>query len=649
MSRVEIPPLRAAMLAAPFRTLSKSDFSLARTCDAKLYFRENGFPDNRAYDPYLRLLAEGGYMVEALATARFPGGIEMEYGADAAVECRRALDHLASDTITLVQPTLLWRRRLARVDILRKAGNVVQLVEVKAKSFDGAGHRADIEKGGLGVFRSKRKPYGIVADWLPKLEDITYQVVLLERLLPGVIVQPRMLLVDTSKRSSLDDLPRLFRIERRAGRDGVAQLHTVRFIGTPDQIAALDLLTEVDVSAEVAMLRDEIDQAASYYESLLDAPFDLSLAVHGAKCKECEFDVERPDAKSGFVHCWGDLASAKPHVLELQGVGLVKHADGTPMVEALVKQGRACLFDVPEELLERKDGTIGPQAERQLRQIRCWRAGECWVGADLRGKIEAVRYPIHFIDFEVSRLALPYHARMRPYGQVVFQWSCHTVDFPGAIPRHREWLNQVDLWPNKSFVLALREAIGDSGSVATWSAFESSRLKEIVRELPHFQAENPELVAWIDDVVSHRIVDLHNWAKQDYYHPEMRGRTSIKVVLDALWKSDRVMRDQFAAWTQLPATALEDPYHALRPLMINGVEQDVREGTGAVRAYEAMMYGVERTDEEARSAWRELLLQYCKLDTLSMVLVFEHWRRATGLASIPDYSPVMAPPTRLVV
>jgi hypothetical protein len=89
-------------------------------------------------------------------------------------------------------------------------------------------------------------------------------------------------------------------------------------------------------------------------------------------------------------------------------------------------------------------------------------------------------------------------------------------------------------------VLALREAIGDAGLVATGSAFESSRLKEIVRELPHFEAENPEIVAWIDDVVSHRVVDLHAWAKHDYYHPEMRGRTSIKVVLDALWKNDRL-------------------------------------------------------------------------------------------------------------
>ena len=47
------------------RTLSKSDFKIARTCDAKLFFRENGYPDAREDDPYLRMLAAGGYMVEA--------------------------------------------------------------------------------------------------------------------------------------------------------------------------------------------------------------------------------------------------------------------------------------------------------------------------------------------------------------------------------------------------------------------------------------------------------------------------------------------------------------------------------------------------------------------------------------------------------
>ena len=58
-----------------------------------------------------------------------------------------------------------------------------------------------------------------------------------------------------------------------------------------------------------------------------------------------------------------------------------------------------------------------------------------------------------------------------------------------------------------------------------------------------FGHDVPELVEWMNDVVERRIVDLHDWARCDYYNPGMRGRTSIKVVLDALWRSRRsVMR-----------------------------------------------------------------------------------------------------------
>jgi hypothetical protein len=239
---------------------------------------------------------------------------------------------------------------------------------------------------------------------------------------------------------------------------------------------------------------------------------------------------------------------------------------------------------------------------------------------------------MHFIDFEVSRLALPYHAGMRPYGQVVFQWSCHTVDAPGAVPRHSEWLNDADEWPNLAFSRTLRDAVGDKDCVMAWSPFEQGRLNELAREHEHFIAFDPALVSWVERLRSNRIFDLHKCATDDFYHPGMGGRTSIKVILDALWKSDGAMREQFAAWTGTQVSASEDPYHALPALEIAGVVQDVREGTGAMRAYEAMMYGEERHDADAKARWRSLLLQYCKLDTLSMVLVFEYWRRATGLA-----------------
>ena len=67
------------------------------------------------------------------------------------------------------------------------------------------------------------------------------------------------------------------------------------------------------------------------------------------------------------------------------------------------------------------------------------------------------------------------------------------------------------------------------------------------------------------------------------------------------------------------------PYASLPPLEINGTMVSVAEGTGAIRAYEAMVYGLEREAPATREKWKRLLLQYCKLDSLSMYMVWEHW------------------------
>lgn len=354
------------------RTLSKSDFVLARTCDAKLFFRENGYPESRETDAYLQLLAEGGYMVEALAMAKRADGIALEFG-NPGDDFRRTIELLERDRVTIFQATILWSRRLVRADIVEKHGNAVKLLEVKSKSFDGAEHEASLRSGGKGVLRTSRKPFRIAANWREKLEDLTYQVLVLERVLPGVAITPYLILVDKSKRSAVDNVPRLFEIVRREAKDGTKRLHTARFIGTPDDLARLDLLTEVEVSEEVAMLREEVEVEAQRYEAMLDAAFDPAWSSLSARCRDCEFE---PD---GFDECWGDLASIDPRVLDLYQVGRAKDASGTPIVERLFVEAKASLFDVRIDELARKDGSIGTLAERQRIQITSTLKDETWV------------------------------------------------------------------------------------------------------------------------------------------------------------------------------------------------------------------------------------------------------------------------------
>jgi hypothetical protein len=59
------------------------------------------------------------------------------------------------------------------------------------------------------------------------------------------------------------------------------------------------------------------------------------------------------------------------------------------------------------------------------------------------------------------------------------------------------------------------------------------------------------------------------------------------------------MRDWFTEWMTDDSFTVpddSDPYNELPTITIDGVELDVAEGTGAMRAYQDMLYGMARHD-----------------------------------------------------
>jgi hypothetical protein len=125
----------------------------------------------------------------------------------------------------------------------------------------------------------------------------------------------------------------------------------------------------------------------------------------------------------------------------------------------------------------------------------------------------------------------------------------------------------------------------------------------------------------------------------------MGGSNSIKMVLDAVWKAHPEVRARFAEQTGREGDPLRGPYAALAPEIISGASEEVAEGTGAMRAYFRMAYGEEKDDPDAVAKWSRMLLEYCKLDTLAMVLIWEHWQRITGVARAPDAPSAPRPPS----
>jgi hypothetical protein len=436
---------------------------------------------------------------------------------------------------------------------------------------------------------------------------------------------------DKSKTTQIDQFHSFFQIRRIRKPGSKFTRLVVEFTGDVQRLRADHFLSLVPVGAEVQELLPAVAEAAAEYVASLNPELRKIKTPISVVCKNCEYRLGGADGRDGYRECWGALADAKPHLLDLYHVGELGGRGG-PVANRLIEQGNAGLFDVPRGSLVKADGTVGERNKRQITQIDYTRKGVEWVSEVLPKILGAFKYPLWFIDFETTAIAVPYHAGMHPYESVAFQWSCHKLDSPGGALTHSEWINTEDAFPNFQFAESLMECVGSAGTVFMWATHENTILSTVLRQMAARDYKNAALEKWIRGIVKldalhpGRLVDMNRLTEQHYFHPLMKGRTSIKVVCDALWKTNPSLRAAFPEYVREKDGEMLSPYASLPPLEINGTMVSVAEGTGAIRAYEAMVYGLERSEPATREKWRRLLLQYCKLDSLSMYMVWEHWR-----------------------
>ncbi len=637
-------------------TLSKSDFKLGLDCPTKLYYKKQGYASKLGEDDYLQFLAEGGYLMGAVATLVEPGGTDVAAEVsrmgpgtswevtERALELTRSL--LQGARVTLYEPAFLVGRRLVRVDVLVKDGRTIDLMEVKSKSQDGA------------------SPEWREGDWGGYLDDLAYQTLVVRAALPGFTVRPWLMTPDRSVRAELDHLTTHFRLREHEGQGSFRDVE-VEYNGGPElaeAIRASGLLRRWDVERLVEERLPDVEASARGLEQWLTTdPLIHPRTPLSKDCFRCEYDHATEAAPAnGFRECWGELARPERHVRHLYKVGAI---GGTkePNVNTWIERGLVDQDDLTEEDLKNASGTLTETAHRALTQIRHTRAGTEWMDERvLSSHLASWEYPLHFIDFEASASPLPYHRGMRPYQTVVFQWSCHTVEGPGAEPLHKEFRNTEAVMPAREFLLTLREAVGHHGTPLMWSYYENTQLRSLLEWL---QLQEPEtgadLLEWLDGLVTvrknnkvikvGRLVDQHALVPKAWFHPRMGGRTSLKVCLPAALQasaSPRIDRWLEAEGLLYPATGgrPEDPYKLL-PDLLPGVVQDgdgeeppagevsITDGVEAMRAYQDMVYGLHMNDPAWRARTTEALRRYCRLDTLAQVIVWEHWRTTLGLDS----------------
>jgi hypothetical protein len=596
------------MLQTQFMHLSKSDFKLARQCITKLYYKKLKYPNALENDQFMQLLAEGGYMVGKLAQLLYPGVLVDKL--DTAVA--KSAELLATKkNICIQEATIESKGKLIRIDILNKKGNVLELIEVKAKSWNSA-------KDNLYEHKTRRQ-------FEEYIEDVAFQYIVLKEAYPDYEIRPYLLMPDKNKRTSVEGLNGMFRLVVLPATSGGFRGFDVQFTGDEKAVRKDDLLTLVDVMPAIRGIELTVKMAIdecmeTLFPKLLKKQQPLSI-----ECSKCEYRLKEAATIHGFAECWGAQAFAQPHILTLTQLGNINRLLDNGINDA-IRKGKASISDLDATAFK------GKYNNRPYHQAT---ATKELIERPLAGEINFT-YPLCFIDFECSRMALPYHKGMRPYENVAFQWSCHRIEAPGADPVHTDWINTTDAFPNFKFAESLMKEIKHTGTVLIWSSYENTILKEIYEQMDAYGYTNTALKNWLEHFVKFDkqddcgYVDLAAIACKYYHHPLCEGRYSVKYVLPAVLHetSSGVISkwlEQLSLLKKDPDGNISNPYELL-PALDHGINTIVRDGTGAMRAYQDMLYGIHKDDMHIRSQWKKALRQYCRLDTLAMVIIWEYWR-----------------------
>jgi hypothetical protein len=209
----------------------------------------------------------------------------------------------------------------------------------------------------------------------------------------------------------------------------------------------------------------------------------------------------------------------------------------------------------------------------------------------IQGLLHGLAYPLYFLDYETYDEAMPLYKGHKPYQKMVFQYSLHIVSENSTDIQHEEYVAKDQGDPARELVKHMRSKIGDVGSIIVWNkTFEGGRNKEMGEQYP-------EYTEFLTDI-NNRLFDLMEIVSKGYYlHPDFKGSWSIKNVLPVMV-----------------------PELSYKHLAIN-------KGDMAMIAWWEMIHSV---DEVAKQKTVDSLLEYCGLDTMAMVKIWQKLLKLTA-------------------
>lgn len=653
--------------------LTKSLFTTSLGCPRKLYYavHKEQYDNTNSDNDFMRSLAEGGIQVGALARHYYFSKhknfaqyyIETKNKDEA---LRQTAEAMREQNAVIAEAAFEWNGCFVRVDVLVKRGSTIRLIEVKSSSLQ----QKDEEK-----IANATKKGEVNSAYRKYIYDLAFQKYVVENALDEK-VEGYLMLINTDKQCDVDGLNQMIRINTKT--QEVDESGLKDYTPPADESEWLLLPCDMNLVCDAIIENRTTEQLeyigttfTEYIEILLDSlRNDTAIPPRiSSQCKTCEFRSS-DKARSGYHRCWRECAGftdadfEKPHTLELWG------GKGFRKAKQLIEEKKYFLADLtPIDYFAPKDSEISLDmcefngSSRRQMQIEKWSKGdmEAILLPGLKAEMEDWQFPLHFIDFETSTVALPFTKGHYPYETTAFQYSHHQLEADGKLT-HTEWISTDRIFPNFDFVRALkRDLEGDSGTIFRYSHHENSVLNQIAEQLQLSQEpDKDELVAFIQSITHNTkeerygerdMVDLCEVVVRYYYDPSMRGSNSIKVVLPAVLRSRNLQKlyekpyreyvsspnfveFDFSLINYLDASLTEvgNPYKYLPTIGAEFLEEGetsdsedrINNGGLANANYAKLQY--EGLSDEEKLKLKNALLRYCELDTMAMVLIYQFFK-----------------------
>ncbi len=327
-----------------------------------------------------------------------------------------------------------------------------------------------------------------------------------------------------------------------------------------------DLFVRTDITEAVLAFLPSVPGRVAEMARMLegDNP-DQPIGAHCFEPRDCAF----------MPRCWPDDPD---HISTLYNNGPKRSVE-------YMAQGIHSIWDIP------KAKKLPPAA---LRQLRALRENRIIVEPGLAQALIPFEGRLGYLDFETVARAVPVWDGLAPWGQATAQFSYHEEQPDGSYT-HVGWLAEGPGDPRRELAERLIEATKHARHIATYSAFEKTRIAELQLLVPDLAVPLGELLG--------KLADLLPVVRNYVYHPGFKGSFSIKRVLNPL----------------VPELTYNDL------VIVDGLVASVE--------IARLLFVAHKIPIEERDRLRQDLLSYCERDTWAMVRLMGRLRELGSMSS----------------